>query len=320
MRKLIVGCGYLGRRVARAWISDGHSVSALTRSSVRAAELSGDGIRPIVGDICDPSTLAELPAADTVLFAVGYDRSSGHSQQAVYVDGLRNVLQTIACRTGRLIYVSSSSVYGQSAGEWVDESSPCRPVQPGGEYCLAAERLVTSYFNTTKETFEPAAPTIDPAAAVEANPGRNSSANVLRLSGIYGPGRLLSRVESLRVGEPLSGRGEAWLNLIHVDDAVRAVRACEELGQPGRTYLVSDDLPIRRAEYYGLLAELSGAPPPRFNPDSAPARGSGGINKRCLNRRIREELGVVLAYPTINEGLPQSLQASAGPTSVPPAG
>ena len=304
MHKLIIGCGYLGHRVARAWVADGHSVSALTRSTTRAAELSQEGIRPIVGDICDPSTLAGLPAADTVVFAVGYDRSSGHSQQAVAVDGLRNVLRIIASRTGRLISISSSSVYGQSGGEWVDESTPCHPVQPGGECCLAAEWLVHSFFDTPSDS--------------QGEPGRTLRANVLRLSGIYGPGRLLSRVESLRAGEPLAGRGDAWLNLIHVDDAVLAVCACEERGQPGQTYLVSDDQPIRRAEYYGLLAELSGAPPPRFNPESAPARGSGGINKRCLNRRMSEELKVVLTYPTINEGLPQSLGVSARPASAPP--
>lgn len=305
MQKLIVGCGYLGRRVARAWMADGHLVSALTRSTTRAAELLHEGIRPIVGDICEVSTLASLPAAETVLFAVGYDRTAGYSQPAVVVDGLRNVLQSIASRTDRLISISSSSVYGQSAGEWVDESSPCHPVQPGGECCLAAERLVHSFFDTPSDS--------------QSEPGQNSRANVLRLSGIYGPGRLLSRVESLRAGEPLTGRGDAWLNLIHVDDAVLAVRACEERGQPGQTYLVTDNQPIRRAEYYGLLAELSGAPPPRFNPESAPARGSGGINKRCLNGRMREELQVVLTYPTINEGLPQSLAVAARPASAPPS-
>ena len=304
MQKLIIGCGYLGRRVARAWMAEGHSVSAVTRSDTRAAEMFREGIQPMVGDICELSSLAGLPAADTVLFAVGYDRTSGHSQQAVSVDGLRNVLQIIASRTGRLISISSSSVYGQSAGEWVDESSPCDPVQPGGECCLAAERLVHSFFDTPSDS--------------QSEPGQDSRANVLRLSGIYGPGRLLSRVESLRAGEPLAGRGDAWLNLIHVDDAVLAVLACEANGQPGQTYLVSDNQPIRRAEYYGLLAELSGAPPPRFNPESAPARGSGGINKRCLNGRMREELRVVLTYPTINEGLPQSLGVPARPVSAPP--
>jgi len=290
MEKLIIGCGYLGLRVAKAWVAEGHHVSALTRSSMRAAELTGHGIQPIVGDICQPQSLASLPAAETVLFAVGYDRASGYSQQAVYVDGLKNVLELMALRIKRLIYISSSSVYGQSAGEWVDESSECQPRQPGGLCCLSAEKLVTEHFPAGRSDRE-----------------CHSSANILRLSGIYGPGRLLSRIESLRAGEPLAGRGDAWLNLIHVDDAVRAVQATESIGSPGQTYLVSDDLPVQRADYYNRLAALCDAPPVRFNPDVASARGSGGINKRCRNRRMRDELKVQLQYPTISEGLPQSI-------------
>ncbi|MBS0205978.1 MAG: SDR family oxidoreductase [Planctomycetes bacterium] len=294
MDRLIIGCGYLGHRVALAWMADGYKVAALTRSATKGAEWSRAGIHPVIGDICEPTTLASLPAAETVLFAVGYDRSSGRSQQAVYVDGLNNVLRVLAGRTRRFIYISSSSVYGQSAGEWVDEMSECQPVQSGGKCCLAAEQLVQTHFPPGLTT---------------------GSANVLRLSGIYGPGRLLSRVEALRAGETLSGRGDAWLNLIHVDDAVRAVLACERRGQPGQTYLVTDDRPIRRAEYYGRLAELADCPPPGFNPDAQPGRGSGGINKRCRNSRLRDELQVELQFPTINEGLPHSLAAAvAGPT------
>lgn len=290
MGKLIVGCGYLGLRVATAWIAAGNRVAALTRSAERAKQFANAGIQPIVGDICRPETLKSLPTAETVLFAVGYDRSSGYSQQAVYVDGLKNVLDCVASRTNRLIYISSSSVYGQSAGEWVDETSECQPVQPGGQCCLAAEKLVWTYFPDSNS-----------------QPVGDRSANVLRLSGIYGPGRLLSRVESLRAGEPLTGRGDAWLNLIHVDDGVRAVLAAERLGQPGQTYLISDNLPIQRAEYYGQLAALCGAPAPRFNPEVAASRGSGGINKRCRNQRMTDVLKVDLQYPTINEGLPQAI-------------
>lgn len=290
MEKLIIGCGYLGVRVAHEWIAAGHRVSALTRSLTRAGNLADAGIRPIVGDVCQPETLTGLPAADTVLFAVGYDRGSGHSQQAVYVDGLKNVLDSVASRTRRFVYISSSSVYGQSAGEWVDETSESQPVQPGGQCCLAAEQLVMASF---------------PCANTPEDHGR--SANILRLSGIYGPNRLLSRVDSLRAGEPLAGRGDAWLNLIHVDDAVRAVLAAESFGRSGQTYLISDNLPVQRSAYYSHLAELCGAPAPRFNPEIAPGRGSGGVNKRCRNRRMRDELKVELQYPTFSEGLPQAL-------------
>lgn len=295
MQKLIVGCGYLGRRVAAAWLKAGHEVTALTRSMTNAAELARIGIRPVIGDVCDPTTLASLPTAATVLFAVGFDRTSGYSQREVYVEGLRNVLTQVASRCERFIYISSSSVYGHSAGEWVDETSDCEPVQPGGQCCLAAEALVREFFPSTNQT-----------------ESQRPCANILRLSGIYGPDRLLSRIESLRAGEALSGQGEAWLNLIHVDDAVAAVLACEQRGQSGETYLISDDCPVRREKYYSQLARLVAAPPPTFGADQPAKRGSGGLNKRCSNKKASAELKLVLVYPTINEGLTHALGLRGG--------
>ncbi|MCH8046825.1 MAG: NAD-binding protein, partial [Planctomycetes bacterium] len=92
MTKLIFGCGYLGRRVARRWLDDGAEVCAVTRSEDRAALLAADGLRTIVADINDPRMIAELPAAETVLVAVGYDRAVGRSIHDVYVGGLRTIL------------------------------------------------------------------------------------------------------------------------------------------------------------------------------------------------------------------------------------
>lgn len=293
MRKLIIGCGYLGRRVAAAWAADGHHVSALTRSSQRGTELQQLGIEPIIGDLCDVDSLPTFPDVETVLFAVGHDKASTRSKEEVQIGGLSNILSKLS-KTSRLIYISSSSVYGQSAGEWVDETSECQPVQPGGECCLAAEKQLLASIS---------------------NQSMVNCANVLRLSGIYGPDRLLSRIETLRAGQSLTGTGNEWLNLIHVDDAVQAVLACERFGQPGATYLVTDDRPILRSEYYGLLASLVDAPAPRFDPTSATLRGSGGLNKRCSNRLMHEQLHVTLRYPSINEGLPQALAASAVPPS-----
>ncbi len=282
MRALIVGCGYLGQRVAARWMEAQHSVFAVTRSTARAAEFQQWGWTPIVADICEPLTHVPWPQVDVLLFAVGFDRSSGRSQREVYVDGLRRVMEHVV--TDRVIYVSSSSVYGQQAGEWVDETSTCEPTQPGGQLCLEAEQLV---------------------AASSQFKGRGF--NLLRLSGIYGPGRLLSRIESLRRQEPLTGSPEAWLNLIHVDDATQAVVACAEGGQTGRTYLVSDDQPVTRGEYYAHLAQFIDAPPPLFDPSQPARRGAGGLNKRCANAKLKAELVRELKYPTYREGLRQAL-------------
>jgi nucleoside-diphosphate-sugar epimerase len=281
--KLILGCGYLGRRVASEWLSRGEVVQAVTRSAARAAQWQAEGLRPIIADVCEAASLDDLPTVDTVLYAIGYDRSSGRSQREVAVEGLQNVLNRLRGQCGRLVFISSSSVYGQTDGEWVDETFPTVPTQPGGQCCLQGERLVRDTIPT---------------------------AIVLRLSGLYGPQRLLSRIDALKAGTPLTGRPDAWLNLIHVDDAVQAVLACEVRDAAGETVLVSDNRPVLRGEYYAHLARLVGAPQPTFDELQTAKRGSGGINKRCDNRRLRATLGVTLRYPTFEEGLAVSVDSA----------
>ncbi len=276
MRKLLIGCGYLGERVAREWLRHGDEVSVLTRSTANAERFASWGLKPILGDVLDPASLRKLPNAETVLYAVGFDRTAQASKRAVYVDGLSNVLREVGPRCERFLYVSSTSVYGQDAGEQVDESSPTMPTEENGCICRDAEVVVRQ---------------LEPDAII------------LRLAGIYGPGRLLARVEQLRRGEPLTGNPESWLNLIHVDDAVRAVSAAESRGVLGATYLVCDDRPLHRREYYSALAEKVGAPSPQFQELATDAPERQRLNKRCVNRRLREELRVELQFPTVIAGL-----------------
>lgn len=287
MKKLVIGCGYLGTRVANAWLANGDDVLALTRSTANATALRELGIQPIVGDVMDADSLKALPQADSLLYAVGYDRTSGRSQREIYVEGLKNVISEVGSRIRQVIYISSTSVYGQSSGEWIDEHSESVPSQPGGQACLEAERRLW-----------------DLASSQSASP----KVCVLRLAGIYGPGRLLRRIDALKSREPLRGNSEAWLNLIHVDDAAQAVRACETFGQLGETYLVCDDRPIRRREYFERLAALVGAPPPIFESTSESNTSSAELNKRCSNRKMRDALQVRLIYPDINTGLPHAVQ------------
>jgi nucleoside-diphosphate-sugar epimerase len=305
-RKLIIGCGYLGRRVARHWIGEKAAVFAITRSAERARAFRESGIEPVIGDVTDPASLTAFPEVDTILYAVGLDRESGKSQREVYVGGLENVLKHVAGKVSRFLYISSTSVYGQNSGEWVDESSECRPESENGKVCLEAEALLRS---------------------------RIPEAIVLRLAGIYGPGRLVARIAALRAGLVLDGNPDAWLNLIHVDDAVTAILACERRGTPGATYLVCDDQPLRRLEYYSLFASLIGAPRPKppFPPLARGGQGGAGevvssapnseasnsiLNKRCSNRRLHDELQVTLHYPTVRIGLPMAL--TAGPDVLSP--
>jgi nucleoside-diphosphate-sugar epimerase len=266
--KLIVGCGYLGRRVAARWLTNGHRVAALTRRN--AAALTDLGVEPVVGDVLDPGTLRDLPPASTVLYAVGLDRTAGKSMREVYVDGLRHVLDTLpAC--DRFVYVSSTSVYGQSNGEWVNEESPTDPSDESGRVVLDAERLLRS---------------------------RRPDAIVLRFAGIYGPDRLL-RKQQLLNGEPLVGDAEKWLNLVQVDDGADAILSAEARGRPGETYNIADDEPASRRSFYTLLAELLHAQPAKFEQRSE----SGGANRRVDATKAKVALGWRPRFATYREGL-----------------
>jgi nucleoside-diphosphate-sugar epimerase len=278
--KLIIGCGYLGRRVAARWLARGQRVLATTRSSTKAADLSRMGVEPVVCDVLDRRTLTNLPHVDVVLYCIGHDRSTGRPMREVYVEGLKHVIGALPLPR-RLIYVSSTSVYGQCQGEEVDETAKTEPADESGRVVLEAENLVRKW---------------------------NPDAILLRFAGIYGPGRLL-RQQTIEQGEPIVGDPDRWLNLIHVEDGVNTVLAAEGHGKPGGTYNVADDQPVRRREFYSALARLIGAPTPRF---LVPAPGSPlpnheRANRRIVNRLLHEELRVPLQYPSYEAGLPASV-------------
>lgn len=273
---LVIGCGYLGRRVVGLWRAAGRRVVALTRG--RAEELVALGVEPLVGNVLDPATLTGLPAASTVLYAVGMDRAAGRSMRDVYVGGLANVLDALP-PCDRFLYVSSTGVYGQTDGSEVDESSPTEPVEESGKVVLEAERLLRA---------------------------RRPDAVVLRFAGIYGPGRLLRR-QALLTGEPLVGDAGKWLNLIHVEDGAGAVLAAERDARPGDTVLVADGTPVRRRDFYTHLAGLLGAPTARFEPYPASHVVPAEANRRVDNRKLRDGLGFTLWYPSYVGGLAASV-------------
>jgi nucleoside-diphosphate-sugar epimerase len=131
---------------------------------------------------------------------------------------------------------------------------------------------------------------------------------VLRLAGIYGPGRLPRRVELIS-GEPLSIAAGEHANLIHVEDAAAVVLAAEAHAQPPRIYAISDGHPVERREYLAQLARQFGLPPPAFrDPLPGEAEGRRGGDKRVNNARMLAELKVTLSYPTYREGLAAAVQ------------
>ena len=288
---LIVGCGYLGRRVARRLVERGERVAALTRSGAKAAELAALGIEPVIGDVLDRASLAgRLPDAERVVYAVAPDAASGVPMRAVAVEGLNNTLRGLGERTGRIVYASSTGVYGGADGGWVDEETPPDPRTASGLACLGGE-----------------------GELVRHTEGSGVLAFILRFAGLYGPGRIIGRAV-LEKGSPIVGDPGKYLNLIHVDDAASAVLAALDRPGGGGTYVIADDRPAERREYYGRVAELCGYPAPRFTPSTTgdPRARREESNKRASNRKLREELGVALAYPDITTGLPAALAAEAG--------
>lgn len=280
-RRLVIGCGYLGRRVAELWRQAGDEVWALSREGSRKAELSEAGIGLLLGDVTDPRQLPAFPEVDTLLFCISYRYGQHASPRAVYVDGLRNVLAGLAGVPGVVAFASSTGVYGETGGAEVDESAPTRPTRESPQALLDAETLLEA---------EPWAP----------------RRLVFRLAGLYGPGRI-TLAAKLRRGEPLPTDPDALLNLVHVDDAARLIaEAVDRLAPPG-VYNVSDGQPVTRREFYAVLADLLGCPPPQFAPSQSSGRRGG--DKRVVSGRILRELGGNLLHPNYAAGLQHAVRA-----------
>jgi nucleoside-diphosphate-sugar epimerase len=272
MTTLIVGCGYLGRRMAARLIARGERVFGSTRDARKAAELERMGVEPIVLDVLGAAI--EIPPFDRLVYCLGFDRSSGRSRREVYVEGLRRFLRTRETPIPRFVYTSSTSVYGQDGGASVTEDDSTDPRTESGQIVLEAEWVA-----------------------------RVHGAIVLRLAGLYGPGRIIRRA-SIVAREAIAGDPEKRINLVHVDDAALAVVAALDRGTPGRIYNVADDRPAMRGELYGRTAHLLGAPPPQFVPSAGEE-----ADRIIANHRMKEELEVALRYPDVSTGLHASIEA-----------
>ena len=285
MSKLVFGCGFLGARVARLWCAADETVHVVTRSAERAQEFAAQGLQPVVANILDPQSLGNIPQVDTVLFAVGYERSSTVAIETVYAEGLRNVLTALPTSVERVITISTTGVYGNANGDSVDEQTPTHPQRAGGRASLAAEQIL-------------------------ANHPLGKHSVLLRLAGIYGPGRI-PYLEKLRAGQPLAVPSAGWLNLIHVDDAAAIVVASDRWAAENpvdagpEIFCVSDGHPVVRADYYREVARHIQAAEPRFvAPDPAsPAASRAESNKRIANSKLVHTLRYELRYPTYREGL-----------------
>ncbi len=297
MRVLIVGCGYVGMALGAALARLGHSVTGVRRSPAAAGLMRAAGIEPVIADVSSPNGLAGLSGEfDHVVHCVAASGGGVEDYRCTYYEGTRCLLERFVSRPPqRWVYTSSTGVYGQTDGSTVTEDSPTPVTTPTAQVLLETEQLL---LEVARECGFPAI--------------------ILRLSGIYGPGRGYWLKQYLSGEARLEGTGERVLNMIHRDDVVNAILSALERGQPGRIYNVTDDEPVTQREMFQWLAAFLNRPlPPTAPVEAAGARRRGLTSKRISNQRLRVELGCRLRYPTFREGFAAELEAlgiKSGPT------
>jgi len=278
---VVLGAGYVGEGVCRGGLARGMQVFALTRNPERAAALGACGVRVVVADLAENGWHAQVPAtADYVLNCVSSGGGGVNGYRRSYVEGGRSVLNWAQAggARGALIYTSSTSVYSQGEGALVDESTSTEGAGETGQILLEAEALAQAW------------------------PGARA---VLRLAGIYGPGRHLL-LDHLRAGSRvLSGKGEHRLNLIHRDDIEGAIWSVWRTATPpgeGLLFNLADDTPTAKADVAAWLAECLGVEPPTFS--DLPTSGRRGVvpDRVILNSRIKSRTGWTPRYPSFREG------------------
>lgn len=282
---MIVGCGDIGRRVAQLEQADDRPVAALTRSAAGADVLAAYGIEPVRGDLDSPASLVPPACALATLYYFAPPPPHGTEDPR-----LQCWLRAQTVLPARLVYISTSGVYGDAGGAWIDEDWPVAPKTARGQRRLAAETILRRWQADT------GVPVI-----------------LLRVPGIYGPGRLPA--ERVRQGIPVLLPEESpYSNRIHADDLAAACFAAARQGQPGRVYHISDGQPTTMTDYFWRIADLHGLPrPPAITLAEARRVLSPAMlsfleeSKRLDNRRMCEELGVQLRYPDLAAGLPACL-------------
>ncbi len=283
----IVGCGDIGRRLAQVYRAEGGVISGWVRSESSCQKLMRAGFEARVCDL-DHDLVSPPILADESLFYFAPPPAKGTADTRV-----GRLIRVIA-ETGqprKVVYLSTTGVYGDCQGAWVDETREPAPGVDRARRRLDAERQWQAW---SAETGRPLV--------------------ILRVAGIYGPGKL--PVERLRKGLPMVAEADAPItNHIHSFDLVRVARAAMERGPAGAVYNVCDGQPESMTRYFNRVADFLKIPrPPVISLDQARRELSPGMlsylgeSRRLSNRRMLEELGVNLAYPELSQGLPACLE------------
>jgi len=282
---VILGCGYIGIELGRQLAADGHDVTGVRRSKSGCQAIEDAGFTPHQADLTDGDDLDGLPDADWVIFAASSGGRGAEAAREIYVDALGDAIEAYGNRASppdRFVYTSSTGVYGDHDGEWVDESTPLEPTTAKTEVLVEAEQV---------------------ARERAAEYGIDGS--VARFSGLYGPDRY--RLDRYLDGPVTAG----YLNMVHRVDAAGAVAfLLTENHARDEVVLVTDDEPADKWDFADWLAAECGVDKPSKQTKaerlaesdlSETARRRVLTSKRCSNEYLRE-LGYEFTYPTFREG------------------
>jgi len=279
---LIVGCGDVGRKIAAAARAGGTSVYCIVRRRESAGNLLENGVNAIAVDLDEGAPELTGDWDQTQIFYLAPPPSSGATDPRM--GRFLEALPTAGSH--RIVYISTTGVYGDCGGDWVDEARPANPQVDRARRRFDAEQRLRSWRDAG-----------------------HGEIVILRVAGIYGPGKL--PLERLRRQLPMVGADEApWTNRIHIDDLVSVCEAAMARGRDGEVYNVSDGRPGNMRDYFDRVADLYGLPQaPLIRLGEAEGKLSAGLlsylgeSRRLDNRKMLDGLGVTLHYPSLADGL-----------------
>lgn len=280
LKVLLVGCGDIGTYLGQQLTAQGHEVTGVRRTPPADAPFN-----MVSADLLKPESLAALKGDyDFVVYTATPSESTPEAYDATYVQGLQHLMNAIAPPKERLLLVSSTGVYHQSKGEWVDETSDTAPARFSGKTLLKSEALALQQWpNTT----------------------------VVRFSGIYGPGRV-RLIKKVQQGCEVLDNPPVYTNRIHRDDCAGVLSFLMTKQQEGvvlnSVYIGTDHEPATNKEVLDFVAsELNLPLPVRTQPEDVAAVKQ---NKRCKNQSLID-LGYQFKYPSYKEGYGEMIAALA---------
>lgn len=289
----IVGCGYVGERVAAELRHQDHhrTLLAMARTPLRAQQSLTLGLEPVRGDLDQADTLLDLPTTDATIFYFAPPPNEGAEDPRMshFLAAMGEALPL------RVVLISTTGVYGNCDGAWIDETHPAEPQAERAKRRRSAETQLQAWSEKTA---------VDIA--------------ILRVPGIYGPDRLpLARIEK---GTPVLAEQESpWSNRIHVDDLVTTCIAAAEPDAPTGIFNVSDGHPSTMTDYFKRIARAANLPlPPEISMEEARRTLSPGMlsylaeSKRLDITRMKDELGIEPAWPDLDHALMHILHGSCG--------